>query len=137
MDYSVRTMSFAENLRYELTYQGLFVKELAAKTGININTLNHYLSGRKSMPPADAAVKIAATLGVTVEYLVTGMAGRKQGAGGTGLANLSKDIETYMGFRDIIEDLKSLPDFMLPPVKAMIRAAARESRTKKEQAKNP
>jgi transcriptional regulator with XRE-family HTH domain len=122
-------MPFAENLRYELSYQGLFVKELAAKTGININTLNHYLSGRKSMPPADAAVKIAAALNITVEYLVTGT-DRKQNTQAAGLANLPRDIESYMRFRDIIEDLRTLPDFLLMPIKAMIRAAAQEARGK-------
>lgn len=66
-------MSFADNLRSELDYQGLIVKQLVAKTGINFNTLNHYLSGRKSMPPADVAVRIAKALGVTVEYLVNGV----------------------------------------------------------------
>jgi transcriptional regulator with XRE-family HTH domain len=65
-------MSFADNLRSELDYQGLIVKQLVAKTGVNFNTLNHYLSGRKSMPPADVAVRIAKALGVTVEYLVSG-----------------------------------------------------------------
>lgn len=122
-------MPFAENLRYELSYQGLFAKELAAKTGININTLNHYLSGRKSMPPADAAVKIAAALNITVEYLVTGT-DRKQNTQATGLANLPRDIQSYIRFRDVIEDLCTLPDFLLAPIKAMIRAAAREARSK-------
>jgi transcriptional regulator with XRE-family HTH domain len=68
-------MGFAENLRSELDYQGLIVKQLAVKTGINIHTLNHYLSGKKSMPPADVALKIAAALDVTVEYLVMGTVG--------------------------------------------------------------
>jgi transcriptional regulator with XRE-family HTH domain len=67
-------MSFAENLRRELDYQGLIVKQLATKTEISINTLNHYLKGRQSIPPADVALRIAHALGVTVEYLVTGVA---------------------------------------------------------------
>jgi transcriptional regulator with XRE-family HTH domain len=120
-------MPFAENLRYELNYQGLVVKELAAKTGINVNTLNHYLSGRKSMPPADRAVKIAAALSVTVEYLITGKTGGKQDADTTSLANLSGAMQAYMRFHDVLEDLQALPEFMLLPVKAMIRAAARET----------
>jgi transcriptional regulator with XRE-family HTH domain len=74
LDY-FNEMSFAENLRKELNYQGLIVKQLAAKTEISINTLNHYLRGRQSIPPADVAFRIARALGVTVEYLVTGIAG--------------------------------------------------------------
>jgi transcriptional regulator with XRE-family HTH domain len=63
---------FKNNLRAELDYLGLTVKELSAKTGIAKGTLDCYLGVRASMPPADAAVTIAKHLGVSVEYLVTG-----------------------------------------------------------------
>ena len=63
-------MSFAENVRAELEYQDIQVKELAQKTGISKNTLDKYLSGRKSEPGVENAVKIAKVLGVSVEYLV-------------------------------------------------------------------
>ena len=65
-------MGFKENLKSELLYQDMQVKELAAKTGISRHTLDNYLNVRENMPTADAAVKIAQALGVTVEYLVTG-----------------------------------------------------------------
>ena len=64
--------SFRRNLRTELDFHDLTVKELSAKTGIAKGTLDCYLGVRASMPPADAAVKIAKSLGVSVEYLVTG-----------------------------------------------------------------
>jgi transcriptional regulator with XRE-family HTH domain len=64
--------NFRRNLRSELDYQGLTVKELAAKTGIAKATLDCYLGSRANMPLADAAVKIAQALGSSVEYLVTG-----------------------------------------------------------------
>jgi transcriptional regulator with XRE-family HTH domain len=64
-------MSFKENLKNELTYNGLLVKELSAKTGINKYTLDNYLS-RCCAPSAEAVVKIARVLGVSAEYLVTG-----------------------------------------------------------------
>ena len=63
---------FKKNLRSELDFQNKTVKELAAETGISQRTLEGYLSSRGSIPPADVAVKIARTLNVTVEYLVTG-----------------------------------------------------------------
>jgi len=69
---------FKANLRAELDYQDLTVKELSAKTGIAKGTLNCYLGARASMPPADIAVKIANALGVTVEYLVIGQKIEKQ-----------------------------------------------------------
>jgi transcriptional regulator with XRE-family HTH domain len=65
-------MGFKENLKSELLYQGMLVKELAMKTGISRHTLDNYLNVRKNMPTADIAVRIAKELGVTVEYLVTG-----------------------------------------------------------------
>jgi len=61
---------FKVNLRSELDFQGLTVKELSLKTGIAKGTLDCYLGVRASMPPADIAVKIADALGVTVEYLI-------------------------------------------------------------------
>jgi transcriptional regulator with XRE-family HTH domain len=64
--------SFRRNLRTELDFHDLTVKELSAKTGIAKGTLDCYLGVRASMPPADAAVKIAKALGISVEYLVTG-----------------------------------------------------------------
>jgi len=63
-------MGFRENLKAELTYSGLLVKELAAQTGLKKHTIDNYLSIRGRMPAADVAVKIARALGVTVEYLV-------------------------------------------------------------------
>ena len=65
-------VGFKENLKSELLYQDMLVKELAVKTGISRHTLDNYLNVRENMPTADAAVKIAQALGVTVEYLVTG-----------------------------------------------------------------
>jgi len=65
-------MGFRENLKSELFYSGMLVKELAHKTGIKKHTLDNYLSARDRMPAADVAVRIARALGVTVEYLITG-----------------------------------------------------------------
>ncbi len=65
-------MSFKDNLKDELTYQGILVKELSAKTGIAKRTIDNYLRSNESQPTAENAVKIAKALNVTVEYLVTG-----------------------------------------------------------------
>ena len=65
-------MGFRENLKLELAYQGIMVKELASLTGISRHTLDNYLNLRERIPTADVAVKIAKALGVNVEYLVTG-----------------------------------------------------------------
>jgi transcriptional regulator with XRE-family HTH domain len=65
-------MGFRENLKEELTYTGMLVKELAAKAGVNKRSVDSYLTENGSIPSADIAVKLAEALGVSVEYLVTG-----------------------------------------------------------------
>jgi len=47
-------------------------KELAARTGLSLKTIENYVKKDSSIPSADKAVLIAQALGVTVEYLVTG-----------------------------------------------------------------
>ena len=65
-------MTFKENLKAELEFKGMKVKELAVQTGINRRTLDQYLATAAKMPSAENAVKIAAALNVSVEYLVLG-----------------------------------------------------------------
>jgi len=112
--------NFSKRLRSEIEYIGLNQKEFAAKLGIKRRTLDTYLGAQQSMPPADTAVKIAAALGVSVEYLVTGKAYRQ-----------TVDISGYLRFRDILDDLAVLPDEILDSVKAMIKTAANNERRKK------
>ena len=65
-------IGFKENLKLELAYQDLMIKELASLTGISRHTLDNYLNLRERIPTADVAVKIAKVLGISVEYLVRG-----------------------------------------------------------------
>ena len=65
-------MGFRENLKAELAYKGILIKELAVISGVNRRTIDNYLRDDNSIPSADVAVRIACALGVTVEYLVTG-----------------------------------------------------------------
>ena len=65
-------MGFRENLKAELAYKDILVKELAVLSGINRRSIDNYLRADGSQPSADAAVRIARALGVTVEYLITG-----------------------------------------------------------------
>ena len=70
-------LNFRKHLRDELDYQGLTVKELAIKAMVPKGAIDSYLGKQASMPPADTAVRIAAALGVTVEYLVKGQDNRE------------------------------------------------------------
>jgi len=65
-------MGFKENLKEELDFTGMYVKELAALSGVKKQTIDSYLNLNSRMPSADAAVAIAQALGVSVEYLITG-----------------------------------------------------------------
>ena len=92
--------SFKKNLREELNYQGLTVKELAAKISVPKPTIDCYLSSREVMPPADIAVKIAKALNVSVEYLVTGNEDK----------NIPNKYEEYKSYRLLLENLKKLDE---------------------------
>jgi transcriptional regulator with XRE-family HTH domain len=65
-------MGFRENLKAELSYQNILVKELAARSGVNKRTIDNYLRESGSIPSAEAAVNIARVLDVSAEFLVTG-----------------------------------------------------------------
>jgi transcriptional regulator with XRE-family HTH domain len=82
-------MGFKENLKSELLYKTMMVKELASITGIKRHTLDNYLNTHNAIPNAEAAVKIAKALGVTVEYLVTGSESYNE----TVLASYPEDLQ--------------------------------------------
>jgi transcriptional regulator with XRE-family HTH domain len=114
---------FSQRLRETIERAGLLQKEVAARAGIKKRALDMYLGSQKSMPPADTAVKIASVLKVTVEYLVTGKT-----------VYQSLDLSDYLRFRDIIDDLRVLPNDILNPIKAMIEKAAAREWEKKQNA---
>lgn len=68
----VCSMGFRENVRDEISYQGLQIKEVAAVVGISYGSFLSYVDARAVLPNVEVAVKIARALGVSVEYLVTG-----------------------------------------------------------------
>ena len=72
---------------------------------------------------ADIAVKIASTLGLSVEYLVTGKEYQQ-----------SVDISAYLKFREMPDDLETLPEEILDSIKVMIKAAADKEREKNKTA---
>lgn len=110
--------SFRSNLRDELNYQDLTVKELSMRTGIPQPTLNSYLSSREAIPPADAAVKIAKALNVTVEYLVTGSDEKV----------VPQDYEKFLPYRMILADLRTLDMESTHMLSVMIHALAEKFR---------
>jgi len=65
-------MGFRENLKSQLEYSGMLIKELAARSGVKKKTIDSYLGTNSSTPSVETAVSIAKALGVSVEFLVTG-----------------------------------------------------------------
>ncbi len=111
--YNLAMKSFKENLRSELDFQGLTVKELSAKTGIIKGTLDNYLGMRASIPPADVAVKIAQALNVSVEYLVTGEESLR-----------TRDATKVVFKNTLQEDLNSIPKNLQIILKDLIHTTA-------------
>ena len=73
--------NFRDNLRSELDFQGIIVKELSVRTKIPVSTLDSYLRTRSTEPSAENAIKIAQALQISVESLMVGedaRCGRRQ-----------------------------------------------------------
>jgi transcriptional regulator with XRE-family HTH domain len=92
-------MGFRENLKDELLFAGMKVKDLAVLSGVKKQTLDSYLRESSNTPSVENAVRIAKALDVTVEYLVTGTDSRSD----SGLASLHPDT------RILLKTLDTLP----------------------------
>ena len=110
--------SFSERLRKELEYAAITQKELAERAGIKKRALDMYFGIQKSIPAADIALKIAHALGVSVEYLISG---NEEKATGDTTANHS----CCLRYKDLINDIESLPEDTRLMIKAMVKAAAK------------
>jgi transcriptional regulator with XRE-family HTH domain len=82
-------MGFKENLKSQLQYSGMMVKELETLSGVKKRTIDSYLGTRKFKPSAENAYNIAKALGVSVEYLMTGVENKKERP----LSSLHKDVQ--------------------------------------------
>jgi transcriptional regulator with XRE-family HTH domain len=85
-------MGFRENLKSQLQYADMPVKELAARSGIKKTTLDSYLGINAYTPSVTAALSIAKALGVSVEYLVEG----REGDNRRPLSSLPCDIQAIV-----------------------------------------
>jgi len=65
-------MGFRENLKYQLEYANMTVKELSAISGIKKKTIESYLGSQGYNPSVNTAFSIAKALGVSLDYLLTG-----------------------------------------------------------------
>lgn len=102
-------MGFKDNLKAELEYQGMQLKELSAKCGVSKNTLGNYLTGHNSLPSIETGVKIAHALGVSAEYLVNGNS-----------VSQNNSSCLPMKYRKIVDSLNFLDDDDLAAVQALV-----------------
>ena len=114
-------MGFRENLKEELSFQDIKVKELAFRTGINRRTIDNYLRENTSQPTAENAVKIAQALGVTVEYLVTGIPAQQNDIiTRNDNSEQQLDIKIFKKYYKLLQKINSLPDRIKNPICKMI-----------------
>lgn len=116
-------MSFKENLRDEISFQGLQIKEVANKIGLSNSTFLSYVDSRGSLPNAEVAVKIAQALGVSVEYLVTGKDEKRL---------IVTDNPIIKKYKTVIDDLEVLPQEISSPLVNAIHFAAENERKKQK-----
>lgn len=110
-------MGFKENLKDEISYQGMTLKEVAAKAGVNPASISNYLRENSSIPAADIAVRIADALNTSVEFLVTG----------TEKSNSSKKTETYSAtVRSIADKIETFTDSEQKIVSVLVDEIARQ-----------
>jgi len=95
-------MGFRENLKAELTYSGMLVKELAKLSGIKKHTIDSYLREKNNIPSIEAGLKIAQALGVSVEYLVTG----KEGKRNKEVHEINNDVQIIARLAEQLDDEK-------------------------------
>lgn len=111
-------MAFKENLKNELEFKDMKVKELAAQTGISRRTLDQYLATAAKMPSAENAVKIAAVLGVSVEYLVTG---QEILSDATEKEIQTQQLRLYRKYHQLISTMENFSDEKLVCVNNLVR----------------
>lgn len=113
---------FRENLKEQIEYKGLIIKELAAKTGISKRTIDTYVDNRNVIPNAEIAVKLAKALDTTVEYLVTGNEPSQTDY------SLENDFEVLRKYKKTILDIDSLSPEIHEFVLEIIHTAANISK---------
>lgn len=95
-------MNFWERVNELLEEKDINKKTLAADAGFDASNITKGIKNN-NIPSADTAVKIAARLGVSVEYLVSG----KHPAGNS--IHADKIIHLYRKYYSVIETLEALP----------------------------
>ena len=96
-------MDFNTRLKEEIEFADIRYKELAEKSGVPERALYNYVATKNpSMPPADVAVKIAESLGVSVEYLVSGKASE--------IPEMQTDLRKFHKYASLLDKIDLLSE---------------------------
>ncbi|MBQ3824854.1 MAG: helix-turn-helix transcriptional regulator [Spirochaetaceae bacterium] len=109
-------MSFWKNVIKELEYRGISRKELAFSLGMNNMTI-HKAIERDSMPAADTALRIAKTLGVSLEYLLD-----MPSESASENCDNEKAIALYKKYSTVLERLETLSQREISAVSQLVAA---------------
>lgn len=120
-------MDFKERLKWELDKKDMRVKELAAISGVKKQTLDNYLSTHSYQPSAENAVKIAAALGVSVEYLIVGKEPNSTENTNTEPRNFTEPEKITSLQRKLLKQMQKIPDADLKLVLALVNAILKKN----------
>lgn len=113
---------FRDNLKEQIEYKGMIIKELAARTGISKRTIDTYVDSRAVIPNAEIAVKLAEALDTSVEFLVKGVESKNK------VDVPRKTKRNYDKYKKIIDDLELVPLDYIPIIETMIHAVAKKAK---------
>lgn len=109
-----KNMGFWDNVSAELEYLGMTNKALAEKAGFAASNITKGIRC-KSSPSAETAVRISRVLGVSVEYLVSGMDIQPAAP-----LDTNKLLLRYRKYAALIDNLETLPEYERKPVIDMV-----------------
>jgi transcriptional regulator with XRE-family HTH domain len=78
VDFGDEMSDFADTLKQLMQKRRLSAKAVSEATGVPTSTLSEWISGKREPQLSDAIVKLARVLGVSVEYLITGVEPEEQ-----------------------------------------------------------
>lgn len=108
-------MNFWETVDSEREYKNITRKELAYRADFSLTSLSTGIK-RGSIPAADVALRIAKVLGVSVEYLLTGLEPEASPR-----RTMPDSLQKYQKHRLLIDEFDSLPANVQKSIETMIR----------------
>jgi transcriptional regulator with XRE-family HTH domain len=109
-----------ENLKTAIAKSGLFVKEVAAKSGVKKRTIDKWVGAEETEPKVLDLYKVCVALRTTIEEIVGGEAGEQY------LREYVREKAWQFSpperIADIVEGLQELSDDELVPIRGAIKA---------------